>query len=108
MRLDVTLAYKQIYLRRQKSQYIIASFKDTDIPMTQYIFPFKGLHPKPQYVSEVIAPPYDVVLRSQAKALVKNKPNNFLHITRAEIDLADTVDDHDDAVYLRPAPLLQA
>ncbi len=75
--------------------------------MPHYIFPFKGLHPNPKYVSEVIAPPYDVVSRAQAKAIVKNKPYNFLHITRAEIDLPDVVDDHDDAVYQKAAQNFQ-
>jgi uncharacterized protein (DUF1015 family) len=69
--------------------------------MTQYIFPFKGLHPKPEYVSEVIAPPYDVVTRAQAKQLAAHKPYDFLHISHAEIDLPDDVDEHDEAVYIQ-------
>ncbi|MGA2654361.1 MAG: DUF1015 domain-containing protein [Gammaproteobacteria bacterium] len=67
--------------------------------MTSFIHPFKGLHPKPEFVSAVIAPPYDVVSRQQAKEMARNKPYDFLHISRAEIDLPDAVDDHDESVY---------
>lgn len=67
--------------------------------MKQYIFPFKGLHPKPEYVAQVIAPPYDVVTRAQAKELAKDKPYDFLHISHAEIDLPDNIDEHDEQVY---------
>ncbi len=67
--------------------------------MKPFIFPFKGLYPKPEYVSEVIAPPYDVVTRAQASLMVVGKPFDFLHISHAEIDLPDGVDEHDEAVY---------
>lgn len=67
--------------------------------MTVLISPFKGLHPKPEYVADIIAPPYDVVSRAQAKQLVQNRPYDFLHISRAEIDLPDDMDEHDAQVY---------
>ncbi len=69
--------------------------------MTPFIFPFKGLYPKPEYVAEVIAPPYDVVTRKQAKLMAANKPYDFLHISHAEIDLPDDIDEHDEQVYLK-------
>jgi uncharacterized protein (DUF1015 family) len=67
--------------------------------MTSFIHPFKGLYPKPEYVAQVIAPPYDVVSREQAKEMAANKPYDFLHISHAEIDLPDNIDEHDEQVY---------
>jgi uncharacterized protein (DUF1015 family) len=69
--------------------------------MTSFISPFKGLYPKPEFVAQVIAPPYDVVTREQAKLMTINKPYDFLHISHAEIDLPDNVDEHDEQVYLK-------
>lgn len=71
--------------------------------MSSFITPFKGLHPKPEFVTQTIAPPYDVVTRTQAEFLAQDKPYNFLHITRAEIDLPLTVDEHDESVYQKAA-----
>ncbi|MFA6038534.1 MAG: DUF1015 domain-containing protein [Legionellales bacterium] len=71
--------------------------------MSSFITPFKGLHPKPEFVEQTIAPPYDVVTRTQAEFLAQNKPYNFLHITCAEIDLPITVDEHDESVYQKAA-----
>ncbi len=76
--------------------------------MNQFITPFKGLHPKPEYVNDVIAPPYDVVTRAEAKVLAKNRPNHFLHVTHAEIDLPDEVDEYADAVYQQADKNFQA
>jgi len=65
------------------------------------IKPFRGLRPVAGRAGDVVAPPYDVVDRSEAKALVQGRPLSFLHISRPEIDLADTVDPCDPAVYAK-------
>ncbi|MCW9078375.1 MAG: DUF1015 family protein [Gammaproteobacteria bacterium] len=65
------------------------------------IKPFRGLRPVPGRSDDVVAPPYDVVDRAEAKALVKNRPWSFLHISRPEIDLPDTTDPYDPAVYAK-------
>ncbi|MGB5201186.1 MAG: DUF1015 family protein, partial [Sedimenticolaceae bacterium] len=63
------------------------------------IKPFRGLRPAAGRAGEVAAPPYDVVDRSEAKALAHARPWSFLHISRPEIDLPDDVDAYAPAVY---------
>ena len=63
------------------------------------IKPFRGLRPAAGRAGEVAAPPYDVVDRGEAKALARDRPWSFLHISRPEIDLSDDVDAYAPAVY---------
>jgi uncharacterized protein (DUF1015 family) len=63
------------------------------------IKPFRGLCPVAGRSQEVVAPPYDVVDRAEAKALVEGRPWSFLHISRPEIDLPDETDPYDPSVY---------
>lgn len=65
------------------------------------IKPFKALRPLPERARKVAAVPYDVVSREEAREIVKNNPLDFLHVTRAEIDLSDNVNPFDDDVYER-------
>lgn len=65
--------------------------------------PFRGLLAAPESAAAVAAPPYDVVNRAEAGAHAAGRPASFLHVSRAEIDLDDSVDAHDDAVYARAA-----
>jgi len=65
------------------------------------IKPFRGLRPVTGRADDVVAPPYDVVDRAEAKALVEGRPWSFLHISRPEIDLADEVDPYDARVYAK-------
>ncbi len=63
------------------------------------IKPFTALRPVAAHASDVVAPPYDVMSRDEAKQMAAGRPWSFLHISRPEIDLADTVDPYDAAVY---------
>ncbi|RMG38986.1 MAG: DUF1015 domain-containing protein, partial [Gammaproteobacteria bacterium] len=45
--------------------------------------------------------PYDVMNRTEAKAMVEGRPWSFLHISRPEIDLPDETDPYDPAVYAK-------
>lgn len=63
------------------------------------ISPFKALRPEPQHAKAVASRPYDVLNRSEAKIEAQGKPASFLHITKSEIDLPETVDIHDQLVY---------
>jgi len=63
--------------------------------------PFPGLRPADGRANDVVAPPYDVMNREEAKELVEGRPFSFLHISRPEIDLADDVDPYDAAVYAK-------
>lgn len=65
------------------------------------IKPFRGLRPVAGRADEVVAPPYDVVDRAEAKALAQDRPWSFLHISRPEIDLPDAVDAYDPSVYAK-------
>ncbi len=65
------------------------------------IKPFRGLRPARGRADDVIAPPYDVVDRAEAKALAEGRPWSFLHISRPEIDLGDDVGPYDARVYAK-------
>jgi len=65
--------------------------------------PFAGLRPTREQAEAVVAPPYDVLSAAEAKILVQDKPLSFLHISKAEIDLADGIDPYDPSVYAKAA-----
>ncbi|MGI5873212.1 MAG: DUF1015 domain-containing protein [Bacillota bacterium] len=64
-----------------------------------YVKAFRGIRPTADRAALVSAPPYDVINRKEAKALAAENDFSILHITRAEIDFPDEVDDYDDCVY---------
>ncbi|MES2003946.1 MAG: DUF1015 family protein [Bacteroidota bacterium] len=63
------------------------------------IKPFRALRPQPQLAKQVASRPYDVLSSAEAKMEAQGNHSSFLHITKSEIDLPDTVDVHDAAVY---------
>ena len=63
------------------------------------IRPFRALRPTPAAAAAVACVPYDVVTTDAARALAADAPLSFLHVTRAEVDLAPDVDPHDGVVY---------
>mgnify|MGYP001777640343 CR=1 FL=1 len=65
--------------------------------------PFRALRPAPQFVAQVAEVPYDVVDRQEAAALGAGHPLSFIHVSRAEIDLPDSVGAYDPAVYAKAA-----
>lgn len=67
------------------------------------IRPFAALRPRPEVASEVIAPPYDVLSSEEARARVEGRPWSFLHVSKAEIDVAPGTDPHSSAVYSKAA-----
>lgn len=64
--------------------------------------PFRALRPTSEAAPRVVALPYDVMNRQEAAAQGKD-PNSYLHITRAEIDLPSSVDQHADQVHEQAA-----
>lgn len=65
-----------------------------------HIFPFKALRPvRPEEAKDISALPYDVMNREEAKELAKGLPHSYLRITRAELELPDSVDAYDSRVY---------
>ena len=61
--------------------------------------PFAALRPPKNLVTEVAAPPYDVLNSEEAKALAGEK--SLLHITKPEIDFDPMPDEHAPQVYDR-------
>ena len=61
--------------------------------------PFRAVRPRKDLVEKVVALPFDVMDRKEAKAMAKGNPYSFLHISRSEIDLPSSVDQYDKKVY---------
>jgi uncharacterized protein (DUF1015 family) len=61
--------------------------------------PFPGLRPPVRLVEKVASPPYDVLNAEEARQLALDNPFSFLHVTKAEIDLPQGADPHEDEVY---------
>ena len=59
--------------------------------------PFAALRPPRELVTEVAAPPYDVLNSAEARAMAGEK--SLLHITKPEIDFEPMLQDHDPRVY---------
>lgn len=69
---------------------------------------FSALRPPAMLARAVSAPPYDVVSTDEARALAEGNPESFLHVSRAEIDLDPSVDQHAFEVHARAAENLRA
>lgn len=69
--------------------------------------PFQALRPAPGRADDVASPPYDVVSTAEARALAHGKPYSFLHVSRAEINFADTADPYSEEVYAAAAENLR-
>lgn len=63
------------------------------------IKPFRAVRPKSEYAVEVSSLPYDVMNTQEARAMAEGNPKSFLHVSRAEIDFPEGVDEHSQAVY---------
>ncbi|MDR2611016.1 MAG: DUF1015 family protein [Clostridiales Family XIII bacterium] len=60
--------------------------------------PFKAIRPAEGRAERISALPYDVMNRAEAKEMGAD-PLSFLHISRSEIDLGDSVDPYSPEVY---------
>ena len=63
------------------------------------ISPFEALRPQAQLAKQVASKPYDVLNSAEAKAEAVGNAFSFLHITKSEIDLPESVDIHSQQVY---------
>jgi len=64
---------------------------------------FRSLRPSKELASRVASLPYDVLNSAEARVVAGNNPYSFLHITKAEIDLPESVDIHSERVYYKAA-----
>ena len=63
------------------------------------IKPFAALRPPVELVARVAAPPYDVINTREARALAAGNDDSYLYVSRPEIALDPSVDEHDARVY---------
>ncbi|MBQ7649505.1 MAG: DUF1015 domain-containing protein [Victivallales bacterium] len=67
------------------------------------VLPFSAIMPSKATASMVATLPYDVMNRSEAAKMAAGNELSFLHVTRSEIDLPDSVDPYDAKVYEKAA-----
>ena len=72
------------------------------------IRPFKALRPAAELAKQVASRPYDVLNSKEAKVEAQGNSASFLHITKSEIDLADSTDVHSPEVYIKAKENLDA
>ena len=60
---------------------------------------FKAWCARPDLAAQIASVPYDVVDTAEATALAAGNPFSFLHVSRAEIDMAPGIDPYSDTVY---------
>jgi len=61
--------------------------------------PFAALRPPAERAGEVAAPPYDVLSSAEARAYAEGRRWSFLHVSKAEIDLAPEINVYAPEVY---------
>ena len=65
------------------------------------IKPFAALRPSGSLAEKICELPYDVMNSTEARAIAKDNPHSFLHISKPEIDLEPGVDLYSNAVYAK-------
>jgi len=65
------------------------------------VIPFRAVRPQKKYAGEVASFPYDVLDREEGRAIVRDKPRNFLRVEKSEIDVPDEIRDDDPRVFAR-------
>ena len=74
------------------------------VPLIQ---PFAAIRPAAGLAQDVAAPPYDVLSSNEARAMAEGKPDSFLHVSKAEIDLPPETDPYAPEVYAKAAQNMQ-
>ncbi len=70
------------------------------------IRPFRAIRPTKSKAASIAALPYDVYNRQEAKEVVRDNPDSFLNIDRAETQFDDSVDTYAECVYQKAHDLL--
>ena len=63
--------------------------------------PFRALRPKAELAARICELPYDVMSSEEARALAKDNPLSFLHVSKPETDLPPGTDLYSPAVYTK-------
>ena len=63
--------------------------------------PFRGVRPADALADRIIALPYDVMDRDEARAMLADCPDSFLRVTRSDALLPDSVPQHGPTAYQR-------
>ncbi|MCL1935532.1 MAG: DUF1015 family protein [Defluviitaleaceae bacterium] len=63
------------------------------------IKPFKSFSPKPEYVKQIAALPYDVVSTDEARLEIENNKITFLTVDKPEATLEKDIDQYSEKVY---------
>jgi uncharacterized protein (DUF1015 family) len=63
--------------------------------------PFMAVRPKQELAAKVASLPYDVMNTAEAREMAAGNPISFLHVSRAEIDFPEGIDEHGNDVYER-------
>jgi len=61
--------------------------------------PFQAVRPSEEKVEQIASLPYDVMSRNEAKTAIKEDPDSFLTVERAEATMEDSVKPYDQQVY---------
>ena len=65
--------------------------------------PFRAVRPAAGYAEQVAQLPYDVMNSEEARVMAEDRPWDFLHVDRAEIDFPKGIDVYSDEVYAKAA-----
>jgi uncharacterized protein (DUF1015 family) len=60
---------------------------------------FKGIRPVKDKAKLIASRPYDVLNKEEARKEAKGNDYSFLHVIKPEIDMPDSIDEHDISVY---------
>lgn len=60
---------------------------------------FRGLRPPVEIAAQLASRPYDVMNSAEARVEAAGNQYSLLHVTKAEIDLAEGIDEHSQEVY---------
>ncbi len=63
------------------------------------IQPFQALRPKPEVAAQICELPYDVFSKEEARRAASGNPLSFLHVSKPEIDLPDSINPYGPEVY---------
>ncbi len=63
--------------------------------------PFCGVRPDDDLADRIIALPYDVMNRREAREMVRQNPSSFLRVTRSDALLEDAIPQHGEVAYNR-------